>query len=309
MRVLITGGAGFLGSHLCEKLLACGHKVICLDNYYTGSKRNVEHLLKNVDFELVEHDVINPINIKCDWIFNLACPASPIHYQKDSIFTTKTSVFGILNVLELARRNGARVLQTSTSEIYGDPREHPQHETYWGHVNPIGPRSCYDEGKRVAECLMMDYHRQHNVEIRIARIFNTYGQRMSPNDGRVVSNFIVQALRGEPITIYGDGKQTRSFCHVSDMVEGLIRLMTVNDYVKPVNIGNPNEFTVLYLANMVLELTKSKSKIIYKALPVDDPVLRCPSIEVAKRLLDWQPTVELKEGLMYTIDYFRSVGN
>lgn len=300
---MITGGAGFIGSHLCERLLERGDEVLCLDNFFTGSKRNIEHLLQHSRFELIRHDVTDPLRIEVDRIWNLACPASPVHYQYNPIKTVKTSVMGALNMLGLARRVKARILQASTSEVYGDPQIHPQVESYWGNVNPIGVRSCYDEGKRVAETLFFDYHRQNNVDIRVIRIFNTYGPRMSPNDGRVVSNFIVQALRGEPITIYGDGSQTRSFCFVSDLVEGMIRLMD-GDCTGPVNIGNPDEFTIAELAKEVLDLTGSTSKLINKPLPSDDPVRRRPDISIARDKLGWTPTVPLREGLRHTIDYF-----
>ncbi|MEJ6579368.1 MAG: SDR family oxidoreductase [Akkermansiaceae bacterium] len=302
-RVLITGGAGFLGSHLCDRMIAAGNEVICLDNYFTGRRRNIEHLLDHIDFELVRHDVIDPIKLEVDQIYNLACPASPIHYQYNAIKTMKTSVMGAINMLGLARRTKARILQASTSEVYGDPLVHPQTEDYWGHVNPIGIRSCYDEGKRCAETLFMDYHRQNGVEVRIMRIFNTYGPRMNAEDGRVVSNFIVQALRGEDITIYGDGSQTRSFCYCDDNIEGMIRLME-GDNMGPINIGNPNEFTMLELAEQVIELTGSSSKITHQALPQDDPKQRQPDISKAKELLDWDPKTQLREGLKKTIAYF-----
>lgn len=305
-RVLVTGGAGFLGSHLCERLLNDGHDVICLDNYFTGSKRNVVHLLDNPYFELVRHDVIAPFYAEVDQIFNLACPASPVHYQHNPIKTIKTSVMGAINMLGLAKRVGAKVLQASTSEVYGDPSVHPQPESYWGNVNPNGIRSCYDEGKRCAETLFMDYHRQNNVKIKIIRIFNTYGPRMNPNDGRVVSNFIMQALRGEDITIYGSGEQTRSFQYCDDLIEGMIRTMaTDDDFIGPVNLGNPNEFTMLELAQKVIELTESKSKLIFEPLPQDDPKQRQPNIDLAKSKLDWEPKVQLEEGLLKTITYFR----
>lgn len=305
-RVLVTGGAGFLGSHLCERLLNDGHDVICLDNYFTGSKQNVVHLLDNPFFELVRHDVITPYFAEVDQIFNLACPASPVHYQHNPIKTIKTSVMGAINVLGLAKRVGAKVLQASTSEVYGDPNVHPQPESYWGNVNPNGIRSCYDEGKRCAETLFMDYHRQNKVKIKIIRIFNTYGPRMNPNDGRVVSNFIMQALRGEDITIYGSGEQTRSFQYCDDLIEGMIRTMaTDDDFIGPVNLGNPNEFTMLELAEKVIELTESKSKLIFEPLPQDDPKQRQPNIELAKSKLDWEPKVQLEEGLLKTIAYFR----
>ncbi len=307
MRCLVTGGAGFLGSHLCERLLADGHEVICLDNFFTGRRINVEHLRGNPNFELVRHDVTEPILLEVDRIFNLACPASPIHYQFNPVKTIKTSVMGAINMLGLAKRVHARILQASTSEVYGDPDVHPQTEDYWGNVNPIGIRSCYDEGKRVAETLFMDYHRQNHVDIRIVRIFNTYGPRMLSNDGRVVSNFIVQALRGEDITIYGSGEQTRSFCYVSDLVEALVRMMDQDDCIGPVNIGNPHEFTMLELAEKVIALTHSKSKISFLSLPGDDPKKRKPDISRAKRALSgWEPSVELEEGLEKTIAYFKS---
>lgn len=307
MRCLVTGGAGFLGSHLCERLLADGHEVICLDNFFTGRRVNVEHLRENPNFELVRHDVTEPILLEVDRIFNLACPASPIHYQFNPVKTIKTSVMGAINMLGLAKRVHARILQASTSEVYGDPDVHPQTEDYWGNVNPIGIRSCYDEGKRVAETLFMDYHRQNHVDIRIVRIFNTYGPRMLANDGRVVSNFIVQALRGEDITIYGSGEQTRSFCYVSDLVEALVRMMDQDDCIGPVNIGNPHEFTMLELAEKVIELTHAKSGISFLSLPGDDPKKRKPDISRAKMALSgWEPKVELEEGLKKTIAYFKS---
>lgn len=304
MRCLVTGGAGFLGSHLCERLLNDGHEVICLDNYFTGRMVNVAHLRDNRNFELIRHDVTEPILLEVDRIFNLACPASPIHYQFNPVKTIKTSVMGAINMLGMAKRVKARILQASTSEVYGDPAVHPQTEDYWGNVNPIGIRSCYDEGKRVAETLFMDYHRQNNVDIRIVRIFNTYGPRMLMNDGRVVSNFIVQALKGEDITIYGDGSQTRSFCYVDDLIEGFIRMMDQDKIIGPVNIGNPGEFTMLELAKEVLELTSSKSKIVYKPLPGDDPKMRRPNIDLAKSALGWEPTIPLRQGLEKTIVYF-----
>jgi UDP-glucuronate decarboxylase len=304
MRCLVTGGAGFLGSHLCERLLNDDHEVICLDNYFTGRMANVAHLRDNRNFELIRHDVTEPILLEVDRIFNLACPASPIHYQFNPVKTIKTSVMGAINMLGLAKRVYARILQASTSEVYGDPAVHPQTEDYWGNVNPIGIRSCYDEGKRVAETLFMDYHRQNNVDIRIVRIFNTYGPRMLPNDGRVVSNFIVQALNGEDLTIYGDGSQTRSFCYVDDLIEGFVRMMNQDKIIGPVNIGNPGEFTMLELAKEVLELTGSKSKIVYKPLPGDDPKMRRPDISLAKEALGWEPTIPLRKGLEKTIVYF-----
>lgn len=302
---LVTGGAGFIGSHLCEALLARGEEVLCLDNFFTGRKENIEHLFGNPKFELVRHDVINPIIIEVDRIFNFACPASPVHYQYNPVKTIKTSVMGALNMLGLAKRVKARILQASTSEVYGDPAVHPQVESYWGNVNPIGIRSCYDEGKRVAEALFFDYHRQNNVDIRVIRIFNTYGPRMLVNDGRVVSNFVVQALRGEPISIYGDGGQTRSFCFVSDLVDGILRMMDRDDFTGPVNLGNPGEFTIKELAEAVLEMTGSKSELIYKALPENDPTRRRPDISLAKEKLGWEPKIALREGLTHTIEYFR----
>jgi len=302
---LITGGAGFIGSHLCERLIEEGQEVLCVDNFHTGTKDNIRHLLGNNRFELIRHDVWLPIYVEVDRIFNLACPASPIHYQTDPVSTVKTAVLGAINMLGLAKRRRARILQASTSEVYGDPREHPQQETYWGHVNPIGPRACYDEGKRCAETLFFDYHRQHQVDIRVVRIFNTYGPRMHPRDGRVVSNFIVQALLGEPITLYGDGNQSRSFCYVDDLVDGLIRMMDQDSEIGPLNMGNPCEFTIRELAEMVLRLTDSKSRIEYRPLPQDDPVRRRPDITKAKRILEWEPKVALEDGLKETIAYFR----
>lgn len=307
MRILVTGGAGFLGSHLCERLLSEGHDVVCLDNLFTGSKSNIRHLLDNHLFEWMRHDVVDPFKCEVDQIYNLACPASPVHYQFNAIKTVKTSVMGAINCLGLAKRTGARIFQASTSEVYGDPDVHPQSESYRGNVNPIGLRACYDEGKRCAETLFFDYHRQNDVDIRVIRIFNTYGPRMMINDGRVVSNFIVQALKGKPITIYGDGQQTRSFCYVSDLIEGFVRMMAQNEVVGPVNLGNPNEFTMLELAELVLKLTGGKSKLEFRPLPMDDPKQRRPDITLASKHLDWQPTVELEEGLARTIDYFRSV--
>ncbi|WP_439183232.1 UDP-glucuronic acid decarboxylase family protein [Carboxylicivirga taeanensis] len=304
-RVLVTGGAGFIGSHLCERLLKEGNEVICMDNYFTGAKSNVVHLMEHPYFELIRHDVTHPYFIEVDQIYNLACPASPVHYQYNSIKTIKTSVMGAINMLGLAKRIKARILQASTSEVYGDPLVHPQKEDYWGNVNPIGVRSCYDEGKRCAESLFINYHEQNNVDIRIIRIFNTYGPRMNPNDGRVVSNFIVQALKGEDITIFGDGKQTRSFQYVDDLIEGMIRMMNKEGFIGPVNIGNPNEFTMLELANAVIELTNSKSKITHLPLPADDPLQRQPDITLAKEKLgNWTPSVQLMDGLKKTIDYF-----
>lgn len=305
MRVLVTGGAGFLGSHLCDRLIEQGHDVICLDNYFTGCKENVAHLFGNPNFELIRHDVIDPFKFEVDQIYNLACPASPPHYQHNPIKTTKTSVMGAINCLGLAKRVKARVFQASTSEVYGDPEVHPQPESYWGKVNPIGIRSCYDEGKRVAETLFFDYHRQNNVDIRIVRIFNTYGPRMNPDDGRVVSNFIVQALRGQDITIYGDGTQTRSFCYVDDLIEGFLRLMNQDEVVGPINIGNPGEFTMLELAEKIIAKVGGKTKLTFHPLPGDDPKQRQPDITLAKKHLDWKPTVSLDEGLEGTIEYFR----
>ena len=305
-RILITGGAGFLGSHLSERMLADGNDVLCLDNFYSGTKDNVAHLMGNPHFELMRHDVTFPLYVEVDEIYNLACPASPIHYQWDPVQTTKTSVHGAINMLGLAKRTKAKIFQASTSEVYGDPEVHPQPESYWGKVNPIGIRSCYDEGKRCAETLFFDYHRQHQVKIKVARIFNTYGPRMHPNDGRVVSNFIVQALRGEDITIYGDGSQTRSFCFADDLIEGFVRLMaTGDDITGPINLGNPNEFTIRQLAEAVLHKVGGKSKLICMPLPSDDPKQRQPNIEQAKAVLGWQPQVQLDEGLDKTIDYFR----
>ena len=306
-KILVTGGAGFLGSHLCERLLNEGNEVVCLDNYFTGQKSNVAHLMGNPYFEMIRHDVTMPFYIEVDEIFNLACPASPIHYQYNPIKTMKTSVMGAVNMLGLAKRIKAKILQASTSEVYGDPQVHPQTEAYWGHVNPIGERACYDEGKRAAETLFVNYHKQNNVRIKIMRIFNTYGPRMHPNDGRVVSNFIMQALQEKDITIYGDGSQTRSFCYYSDLLEGMIRLMnTGDDFIGPVNVGNPNEFTILQLAEMVIRLTGSKSAIVRRPLPSDDPMQRQPDISLAKSKLGWEPKVELEEGLRETIDFFRS---
>lgn len=307
-RILVTGGAGFLGSHLCERLLQDGNDVICVDNLYTGSKNNIRHLMANPYFEFIRHDVTEPLYVEVDQIYNLACPASPVHYQANPVKTTKTSVYGALNMLGLAKRVGARILHASTSEVYGDPEIHPQPESYRGCVNPIGIRSCYDEGKRVAETLFFDYRRMHNLEIKVMRIFNTYGPRMNPSDGRVVSNFIVQALRGEDITIYGDGSQTRSFCYVDDLIEGMVRLMaSPADFTGPCNLGNPGEFTILQLAQKVIEFTGSKSKIVYQPLPSDDPLQRKPVIELAKEHLDWEPHIALDEGLKKTIDYFKRV--
>jgi UDP-glucuronate decarboxylase len=304
-KILVTGGAGFLGSHLCERLLHAGNDVLCVDNFFTGSKDNIAHLIGNPYFELMRHDVTMPLYVEVDQIYNLACPASPVHYQFDPVQTTKTSVHGAINMLGLAKRVKARIFQASTSEVYGDPEVHPQLESYWGRVNPIGLRSCYDEGKRCAETLFFDYWRQHQVQIKVARIFNTYGPRMHPNDGRVVSNFIVQALKGEDITIYGSGQQTRSFCYVDDLIEVIIRFMASDiDFTGPVNIGNPGEFTMLELAEKVISLTGSRSKLVFKALPSDDPKQRQPDIEMAKQMLDWQPKVSLEDGLKETIAYF-----
>lgn len=308
LRVLVTGGAGFLGSHLCDRLIAQGHDVLCVDNFFTGSKRNIRHLLGNPNFELLRHDVTFPLYVEVDQIYNLACPASPIHYQFDPVQTTKTSVHGAINMLGLAKRIKARILQASTSEVYGDPKIHPQTEDYWGHVNPIGYRSCYDEGKRCAETLFFDYHRQHGLEIKVARIFNTYGPRMHPNDGRVVSNFIVQALKGEAITVFGDGTQTRSFCYVDDLIEGLIRLMnSEGDFTGPVNLGNPDEFTIFQLAEKVIGMIDSSASIKHLDLPHDDPTQRKPDISLAKTILGWSPNIKLNQGLGSTIEYFRQL--
>ena len=304
-RILVTGGAGFIGSHLCERLLNEGHDVLCLDNLFTGSRDNIIHLMDNHRFELVRHDIIEPILLEVDQIYNLACPASPVHYQYNPVKTTKTSVMGTINMLGLAKRVRARILQASTSEIYGDPKVSPQKEDYWGNVNCIGIRSCYDEGKRAAETLMMDYHRQNKVDIRIVRIFNTYGPRMALNDGRVVSNFIVQALKAKPITVYGDGTQTRSFCYVSDLVEGMIRMMNQDVFIGPVNLGNPDEYTILEFAKKIKEFTGTKSKIVFKPLPQDDPMQRRPDITLAKKKLKWQPKVGVGEGLAETVEYFK----
>ncbi len=307
-RVIVTGGAGFLGSYLCEKLLGRGDEVICVDNFYTGRRANIAHLLGNPYFEVMRHDVCFPLYMEADEIYNLACPASPVHYQFDPVQTTKTSVHGAINMLGLAKRLKIKILQASTSEVYGDPTVHPQTEDYWGNVNPVGLRSCYDEGKRCAETLFFDYYRQHNLKIKVARIFNTYGPRMHPNDGRVVSNFIVQALKGEDITIYGDGSQTRSFCYVDDLVDGLIKLMeSPDDFTGPVNLGNPAEFSILELANKVIDVTDSHSKVIYHPLPEDDPVQRKPDISLATRALGWTPSMELDGGLQRTVDYFRGI--
>jgi UDP-glucuronate decarboxylase len=307
-RILVTGGAGFLGSHLCERLIEEGHDIICVDNFFTGSKNNILHLLPHPCFELIRHDIINPIYLEIDEIYNLACPASPVHYQFNPIKTIKTSVMGAINTLGLAKRVKAKILQASTSEVYGDPEIHPQTEAYWGRVNPIGIRSCYDEGKRAAECLMMDYHRQNQVNVKIVRIFNTYGPRMAVNDGRVVSNFIVQALTHQDITVYGDGSQTRSFCYVNDMIDGMILMMaTPDDFLGPVNLGNPREFTILELAERLIRMTGSRAKIIFKPLPQDDPAQRKPDIRLARETLGWQPKIPLEEGIEKTIAYFRKV--
>jgi UDP-glucuronate decarboxylase len=307
-RILVTGGAGFLGSHLSDRLINDGHDVLCLDNFYTGTKQNIAHLIGNPYFELIRHDVTFPFYAEVDQIYNLACPASPIHYQHDPVQTTKTSVHGAINMLGLAKRTGAKIFQASTSEIYGDPEQHPQQENYWGKVNPIGPRSCYDEGKRCAETLFFDYHRQHDLDIKVVRIFNTYGPRMHPNDGRVVSNFIVQALRSEDITIYGKGQQTRSFCYVDDLIEGFIRMMkTEKGITGPINLGNPGEYSMLALAEMIIRLTKSKSKLVFMPLPVDDPKQRQPDIHMAKEKLGWTPKIDLEDGLKQTISYFRNL--
>lgn len=307
-RILITGGAGFLGSHLCERLLGEGHEILCVDNFYTGSRGNISHLINNPLFEVLRHDICFPLYAEVDEIYNLACPASPIHYQFDPVQTTKTSVHGSINMLGLAKRIKAKILQASTSEVYGDPKVHPQPETYWGNVNPIGLRSCYDEGKRCAETLFFDYYRQHKLKIKVARIFNTYGPKMHPNDGRVVSNFIIQALKGENVTVYGDGRQTRSFCYVDDMIDGLIKLMnSPDDFTGPVNLGNPSEFTILELADKVIKFTKSRSRIVHKPLPQDDPVQRQPDIALAKKVLNWKPKKGLEDGLKETIAYFKNL--
>ncbi|MFW2831125.1 UDP-glucuronic acid decarboxylase family protein [Sphingomonas sp. ID0503] len=303
-RVLVTGGAGFLGSHLCQRLLDAGHDVLCVDNYYTGRRSNIEHLFANSRFEALRHDITAPLFVEVDEIFNLACPASPVHYQFDPVQTLKTCVHGSINMLGLAKRIKGKIFQASTSEVYGDPLVHPQLESYWGHVNPLGPRSCYDEGKRAAETLFMDYHRQHGVDIRIARIFNTYGPRMHPNDGRVVSNFVIQALQGQDITIYGDGSQTRSFCYVDDLIDGFLKLMEQSGTIGPCNIGNPNEFTIRQLAEAAVEMTGSRSKLVYLPLPTDDPKQRQPDITLAREALGWEPAVQLREGLERTIAYF-----
>jgi len=307
-RILITGGAGFLGSHLCDRLINKGNEILCLDNFFTGSKNNIIHLLSNPRFELIRHDIINPIFIEVDQIFNLACPASPVHYQYNPIKTIKTNVMGTINMLGMAKRLNVKILQASTSEVYGDPDVHPQRENYWGRVNPIGPRSCYDEGKRAAECLMMDYHRQNDVKVKIVRIFNTYGPCMALNDGRVVSNFIIQALKGEDITVYGDGSQTRSFCFVDDLIDGLTTMMDSDDsFIGPVNLGNPNEFRIIELAEAIIKKTGNQSKIVFCTLPQDDPMQRKPDISLAREKLGWQPTINLEEGLDQTIAYFRKV--
>jgi UDP-glucuronate decarboxylase len=306
MRILVTGGAGFLGSHLCERLLAEKHEVLCLDNFFTGRKKNIRHLMSNPDFELIRHDIIHPIFLEVDRIYHLACPASPIHYQYNAIKTIKASVMGTINMLGIAKRVKGRILFASTSEVYGDPAVHPQREDYWGNVNPIGIRSCYDEGKRSAETLMMDYHRQNRVDIKIVRIFNTFGPRMLPNDGRVVSNFIVQALKGEDITVYGEGSQTRSFCYVDDLIDGVIRMMGSENFIGPVNLGNPDEYTILDLAKKIVTMTGSASKIIYRPLPSDDPTQRMPDISLAEAKLGWRPKVSVDEGLRRTIEYFQN---
>jgi UDP-glucuronate decarboxylase len=307
-RILITGGAGFLGSNLCDRLLRNDHEILCVDNFYTGRRSNIAHLLTNPFFEIMRHDICFPLYVEVDEIYNLACPASPIHYQFDPVQTTKTSVHGSINVLGLAKRLKIKILQASTSEVYGDPKVHPQIETYWGNVNPIGPRSCYDEGKRCAETLFFDYHHQHKLKIKVARIFNTYGPRMHPNDGRVVSNFIMQALKGKDITVFGDGSQTRSFCYVDDLVDGLIKLMnSPEDFIGPLNLGNPMEFSILELANRIIELTGSHSKVIFMPLPKDDPLQRKPDISLAKKVLQWEPEVSLDDGLRKTITYFESL--
>jgi UDP-glucuronate decarboxylase len=306
MRILVTGGAGFIGSHLCEALLNKGNEVICVDNFYTGQKENVNHLLTNPNFEIIRHDICFPLYVEVDQIYNLACPASPIHYQHDPVQTTKVSVNGAINMLGLAKRLNAKILQASTSEVYGDPKIHPQTEDYWGNVNPIGPRSCYDEGKRCAETLFFDYHRQHNLKIKVARIFNTYGPKMHPQDGRVISNFIMQALRNEPITIYGKGQQTRSFCFVSDLVKGLIKLMESSDDVTgPINLGNPGEFSIIQAAELIKKMTNSKSELIFVDLPKDDPKQRQPDITKAKNILNWEPTIKFEDGLKNTIEWFK----
>jgi UDP-glucuronate decarboxylase len=309
LRVLVTGGAGFLGSHLCDRLIAEGAEVLCLDNFFTGGKRNIRHLMDNHNFELIRHDIVEPIFLEVDQIYNLASPASPVHYQYNPVKTVKTNVMGAINMLGLAKRVKARILQASTSEIYGNPQVHPQTESYWGHVNPIGPRSCYDEGKRVAETLMMDYHRQNEVDIKLVRIFNTYGPKMAVCDGRVVSNFIVQALKNEPITVYGDGSQTRSFCFVSDMIEGLVRMMNSEDFIGPVNLGNPVESSIKELAELVIEETGSASPLAHRPLPQDDPVQRQPNIKLAKQKLNWEPKVDLRTGISEAIVYFKTISS
>ena len=307
-KVMVTGGAGFIGSHLCERLVARGDDVLCLDNFFTGARTNVAHLLSADNFELLRHDVTVPLVVEIDEIYNLACPASPVHYQYDPVQTTKTSVHGAINMLDLAKRTGAKILQSSTSEVYGDPEVHPQPESYKGNVNPIGPRACYDEGKRCAETLFFDYHRQNDLNIRVCRIFNTYGPRMHPEDGRVVSNFIMQALRGEPLTLYGDGSQTRSFCYVDDLVDGIMGLMDASDEnTGPMNLGNPNEFTIRALAETIAEMTGAKSEIVYMPLPEDDPTQRCPDITLAKSVLEWEPKIQLRDGLTRAIEYFKSI--
>ena len=308
MQILVTGGSGFIGSHLCEKLLTKDHDVICVDNFYTGQKSNITHLLDDTKFEVIRHDITFPIYLEVDQIYNLACPASPIHYQYDPVQTTKTNVHGAINILGMAKRLNARVFQASTSEVYGDPVQHPQKESYWGNVNPIGPRSCYDEGKRCAETLFFDYHRQHNVDIKVGRIFNTYGPNMRPDDGRVISNFIVQALNGDNITIYGDGKQTRSFCYINDLIEGMIKFMeSKNGFTGPINLGNPREYSILEIAESIIEIVGSNSSIIFQKLPQDDPRKRKPNIDLAKNNLDWNPKVSLENGLIKTIEYFKKI--
>ena len=309
-RALVTGGAGFVGSHLCERLLEDGYEVLCIDNYYSSTKANIAHLVDHPRFEVIRHDVTFPLYVEVDEIYHLACPASPIHYQRDPVQTTKTAVHGSINMLGLAKRTGAKILLTSTSEVYGDPLEHPQNEDYWGNVNPIGPRACYDEGKRAAETLFFDYYRQHGLKIKVVRLFNTYGPRMHPNDGRVVSNFVVSALHGRPLTVYGNGEQTRSFCYIDDLVEGLVRMMQTDDSVTgPINLGNPGEFTIAELAHLVLDQTQSRSELEHLPLPPDDPVRRQPDITRARQILGWSPTVTLEEGLAPTIDYFRSIAD
>ena len=308
MQILVTGGSGFIGSHLCEKLLKKGHDVICVDNFYTGQKTNIAHLLNDTRFEIIRHDITFPIYLEVDQIYNLACPASPIHYQYDPVQTTKTNVHGAINILGMAKRLNARVFQASTSEVYGDPVQHPQKESYWGNVNPIGPRSCYDEGKRCAETLFFDYHRQHNVDIKVGRIFNTYGPNMRPDDGRVISNFIVQALKGKNITIYGDGKQTRSFCYIDDLIEGMIKFMdTKSGYTGPINLGNPKEYSILEIAKTIIEIVGSSSSVIFTKLPQDDPRKRKPNIDLAKKNLNWIPKISLENGLFKTIEYFKKI--